>query len=56
MGCFFLFGALGSLVSGIAYELGGWPGALAVAAVLEASALAFWCTGAGRTTARANDD
>jgi predicted MFS family arabinose efflux permease len=44
MGCFFLFGALGSLVAGIAYEAGGWPGALAVAAVLEGCALAFWCT------------
>ena len=44
MGTFFLFGALGSLVSGIAYEAGGWPGALAVAALLEGCALAFWCT------------
>ena len=44
MGCFFLGGAAGSLVAGIAVDIAGWPGAMAVAGTLEAAALVFWCT------------
>lgn len=56
MGCFFLCGALGSLVAGMAYAAGGWPGALAVAAVLEGCALAFWCTEGRREYAATRPD
>lgn len=43
MACFFLGGAAGSLIAGVAFELGGWPGTMAVAGALETVALAFWC-------------
>lgn len=44
MSCFFLGGAAGSLIAGIAVDLAGWPGAMAVAGLLEAAALVFWLT------------
>lgn len=44
MGCFFLGGAAGSLIAGIAVDIAGWPGAMAVGAILEGAALAFWLT------------
>jgi predicted MFS family arabinose efflux permease len=43
MGCFFLGGAVGSLLAGIAFEMAGWRGAMALAGLLEAIALGFWC-------------
>lgn len=44
IGCFFMAGAAGSALAGVSYELGSWPGTMAVAGVLEAAALAFWAT------------
>ncbi|AWN17827.1 MFS transporter [Salinisphaera sp. LB1] len=44
MSCFFVAGALGSALAGVSYQLGGWPGTMAVAGVLETTALVFWMT------------
>ncbi|GAB3670495.1 MFS transporter [Salinisphaera aquimarina] len=49
MSCFFLGGAAGSLMAGVAYDIAGWPGAMTVAGVLEAAALVFWWTEPRRT-------
>lgn len=44
MSCFFVAGAIGSALAGVSYQLGGWPGTMAVAGLLEAAALVFWMT------------
>ncbi|MES1926264.1 MFS transporter [Salinisphaera sp. T31B1] len=44
MSGFFIGGALGSLLAGLAIDAAGWPGAMALAGLLEAAALAFWFT------------
>lgn len=43
MGCFFLGGAAGSLIAGVAFEMAGWRGTMAVAGLLEVLALVAWC-------------
>lgn len=51
LGCFFVAGAIGSAIAGVSYELAGWQGSMAVAVLLEVSALAFWATESRRRPA-----
>ncbi|MGN8157649.1 MFS transporter [Salinisphaera sp. RV14] len=44
MSCFFVAGAVGSALAGVSYQFGGWPGTMAVAGLLETTALVFWMT------------